>query len=408
MSNGLLTRCLALSLLISACGSSPTAASTAPAYTPPPDPCVSLPLDPARGPGLFFPGDATDGSGSFASDVDFAVGAKLAVVTDTWSVPEEMPAMVEVTRSEARADGTFTIHFAYASASVDPMGLVGPIDPVTTALSGRLGSGLAPGAVSIDIPQVTYEVTLPQGRLLQKMVRCSEERYVEQLWLETEADADGPTLVSSYFRNIPPRAPEVEPPFPGRTSHIIYVHGAIVREQGPNAVSPEFGPYRFRDIVSELGKTDAQVHAPLRAKDSSFQQGVQALTDQITALLHAGVAPYDITVVGASEGGIMSLVASTNLGNDGLSFVILGACSPWAQTHLKLDLHGRILSIYEQDDPFGSTCSAIAKKSHHVAAYREIPLHTGLHHGFLFRPLVEWLSPTLRWSQHLDVAPWGP
>jgi hypothetical protein len=160
--------------------------------------------------------------------------------------------------------------------------------------------------------------------------------------------------------------------------------------------------------VAELGKTDAQVHARLRPKSESFLQSVQALTDEIRALMRSGVQPYDIVVVGASEGGLLSLAASTTLANTQLSFVILGACSPWAQTNLKLNLHGRILSIYEQNDPFGNTCSPIAKKSTGVTAYRELPLHTKLRHGFLYRPIPEWLNPTLRWAQHLDVAPWGP
>lgn len=365
-------------------------------------------MDPSRGPGLYFPGDASDGAGSFVSEIPFATGTMFAVMGDTWSVPEELPPTVNVVKSEPLPDGTFKILFQYAVATGDPMGLVGPMRPVSTALTGKLGTGLAPGAVSVHNPQVTYEVTLPQGKLFQKMVRCTEETYVEQLWFEEEAQADGPELLSSTLKKIPPRSPEVEPPFPGRTTHIVYAHGAIVREQGPEAVSPEFGAYRFHEIVSELGKSDAQVHATIRPKGSSFQQGVQALVDEIQALLRAGVQPYDIVVVGVSEGGLLSMVASTTLANKQLSFVILGACSPWAQTNLKLNLHGRILSIYEQNDPFGNTCSPIAKKSTGVTAYRELPLHTGLRHGFVYRPIPEWLNPTLRWSQHLDVAPWGP
>jgi len=390
-------------------GSEPPPAARAPAFIPKPDPCVTVRHNPSRGPGLFFSANTADGAGRFVSDLSFAPGATFAVVGDSWSVPEELPAVVTVVRSEPLADGTFTIHFAYGSTPSDPMALVGPIDPVESPLAGRIGGGLAPVAASIGVPQLTYQVTLPEALLFQKMVRCTEERYVEQIWIETESDAEGPTLVSSYSRKIAPPGPDlVQTLRETQQQHIFYVHGAIVREQGPEAISKEFGAYRFHDIVKALEETGATVHAALRPKDSSFQQGVQALTDEISALLASGVRPNDITIIGASEGGIMSLVAATNLANDQLSFVIMGACSPWAETNLKLNLHGRILSIYEKGDAFGGTCSAIARKSTRVSAYREIPLHTGLRHGFLYRPLPEWINPTLRWAQQLNVAPWGP
>jgi hypothetical protein len=30
---------------------------------------------------------------------------------------------------------------------------------------------------------------------------------------------------------------------------------------------------------------------------------------------------------------------------------------------------------------------------------REIALETGLHHGFLYRPLPEWIEPVVEWSR---------
>lgn len=373
-----------------------------------PDPCALVPRDPNLGPRLFFATDAAEGSGSFVAAQPFAPGARFAVVADAWTVPEELPPLVTVTSSTAIGDGTFTVRFSYAQATSEPMAVVGPTEPSPTALSGRLGTGLPPAAVSIGVPQITYELTLPEGQhLSQKMVRCTQDSYVEQIWLESESDADGPVLISNERKTIAPPGPDLAA-VPTRATHLFYVHGAIVQTQGPDAVSAEFGQYRFRDIVAALGETSAQVHATLRAKDTSLEQGVRALSDEIRALLVAGVDPYDITVVGASQGGLISLMTSSNLANPRLSFVILGACSSWAESHLKLNLHGRILSIYEQGDRFGSSCSALAKRSRGVTAYREIPLHTGLRHGFLYRPLPEWINPTLRWQQHLNVAPWGP
>lgn len=405
------TRFLLLGLWVAGCGSAPPQSHT-PAPTrkaAAPDPCATLAHDPARGPGLFFANDTTEGVGTFISAVAFTPGATFAVVADTWAVPEELPPIVTVVNSTPFGDGTYSIRFNYAATPSEPLALVGPIEAVPAPLVGRLGTGLAPAATSIGIPQVTYEVTLPTGQLFQKMLRCTQASYVEQIWTETEAESEGPVLVSSTLKKIAPPGPDlVAAQLSQRKSHLFYVHGAIVQEQGPEAVSPELGAYRFHDIVEALAETGATVHAPLRAKGTSLEQGVRTLTDEIGALLASGVDPYDIIVVGASQGGIMSLIASSNLANDQLSFVILGACSSWSETNLKLNLHGRILSIYETGDPFGSSCSTTAAKSTGVRAYRELPLYTGLKHGFLYRPLPEWINPTLRWAQHLDVAPWGP
>jgi hypothetical protein len=357
---------------------------------------------------LYFATDASEGAGSFVSSQAISAGVTFAVVADAWTVPEELPPRVTVASSTPLGDGTFTVRFNYASATAEPMAVVGPIEPGATALSGRLGEGLPPAAVSIGIPQVTYQLTLPEGqKLFQKMVRCTQDGYVEQVWIESESDADGPVLISNERKRIPPPGPDLssEPP---RPTHLFYVHGAIVQTQGPDAVSPEFGKYQFSEIVAALGETSAEVHAPVRPKETSLAQGAQTLVSEIRALLASGVDPQDITVVGASQGGLISLIASTELANDRLNFVILGACSAWAQTNLKLKLRGRILSIYEQGDPFGDSCSAIARSSGRVAAYREVPLHTGLRHGFLYRPLPEWINPTLRWAQRLNVGPWGP
>ncbi|MEG3193874.1 hypothetical protein SNE32_16765, partial [Lysobacter sp. D1-1-M9] len=51
-------------------------------------------------------------------------------------------------------------------------------------------------------------------------------------------------------------------------AHIVYLHGKIVQQQGRNAVSPEYGPYEFDEIVEALGEGGARVHAPIRMGES--------------------------------------------------------------------------------------------------------------------------------------------
>lgn len=60
---------------------------------------------------------------------------------------------------------------------------------------------------------------------------------------------------------------------------------------------------------------------------------------------------------------------------------------------------GNILTIYEKSDPFG--VSALERKntsSCPIKHFQEIELNTGLGHGFLFKPLEEWIAPTIKWA----------
>ncbi len=60
---------------------------------------------------------------------------------------------------------------------------------------------------------------------------------------------------------------------------------------------------------------------------------------------------------------------------------------------------GNILTIYEKSDSFG--VSAIARKQAstcEINNFREIELNTGMGHGFLFKPLKEWIEPIKQWA----------
>jgi hypothetical protein len=66
-------------------------------------------------------------------------------------------------------------------------------------------------------------------------------------------------------------------------------------------------------------------------------------------------------------------------------------------TNSELDFYGNILSIYEKSDAAGS-CQLHTKNSKGIQQYKEIALNTGLKHGFLYKPLPEWLIPAKNWA----------
>jgi len=56
-----------------------------------------------------------------------------------------------------------------------------------------------------------------------------------------------------------------------------------------------------------------------------------------------------------------------------------------------------------QDSPIGvRTLSRCASRGHDATGlwdHEEIALHTGLAHGFIYRPLREWVEPATRWAE---------
>jgi hypothetical protein len=68
-----------------------------------------------------------------------------------------------------------------------------------------------------------------------------------------------------------------------------------------------------------------------------------------------------------------------------------------------LALHGRVLSIYESSDDVGGTCAPLFAQSPALAQHAELRLETGLRHGFLYRPLPEWVKPAIAWSERRET-----
>ncbi len=123
------------------------------------------------------------------------------------------------------------------------------------------------------------------------------------------------------------------------------------------------------------------------------------VAEQIRQLLKDGVSPENITVVGASKGAFITMLASTYLKNKNVNFVIIAGCGA-DRGFLKLvNLYGNILSIYEKSDVAGS-CREFFDDAKGLNKRKEVMLETGLAHGFLYRPMREWLIPTLDWANY--------
>jgi pimeloyl-ACP methyl ester carboxylesterase len=181
--------------------------------------------------------------------------------------------------------------------------------------------------------------------------------------------------------------------------YLFYLHGRIV-EDARRPISPQYGPYEYDEILNVLKSRGFVVISEQRPKGTDVKQYAAKVADQVRQLLKAGVPPRNITVVGASQGSFIAMLASTYLKNRDVNFVIIAGCAADEAFLKVVDLHGNVLSIYEKSDRAGS-CEKYRADATGLAKYEEMQLQTGMRHGFIYRPITEWVEATISWARGL-------
>ena len=210
----------------------------------------------------------------------------------------------------------------------------------------------------------------------------------------------GVTAAAMFFAGLAARAA----PQSGHSRHLIYVHGRIVQEQQiARPRSARFGYYELEKILDAFRERRFVVSGEIRPKTASVSDSADRVVKQIRRLLESGVPSDHITVVGASMGAAIALLASTRLQNPGVRFCVLGACLSESVRGLRADAgkgpSGRLLAIREASDDLIGPCPGWKdEESPSGLIAREIVLNTGLSHGFLYRPLPEWVAPVAEWA----------
>lgn len=188
-----------------------------------------------------------------------------------------------------------------------------------------------------------------------------------------------------------------DPADPG-ARYLFYLHGRIVEQQGPEAVSPRFGAYAFHDIVAALGARGHHVIAEQR--DPGGLDYVERLVRHVDQLMAQGVPAQNIAVVGFSKGGYMTLRAANQLQNAEIRFAILAGCIEGviSGTDRSADgLQGRVLSMVDAADDLAGSCVPFFERNPQIAAPRDVVFRTGAAHGLFYRADPVWLDPLLDW-----------
>jgi len=191
----------------------------------------------------------------------------------------------------------------------------------------------------------------------------------------------------------------------GGRGYLIYLHGRIVQEQqSKRPRHPQFGFYELKGILEAFRSEGFVVSGEIRPKSASVSDSADRVVEQVRKLLESGVRASNITVVGASMGAGIALLASARLQNPEVRYCVLGACLSESVKGLVAEEgkgpRGHVLSIREASDDSTSPCRPWKNESSYGSSLvtREIVLHTGLSHGFLYRPLPEWMSPVVAWA----------
>lgn len=196
-----------------------------------------------------------------------------------------------------------------------------------------------------------------------------------------------------------------------RTSsrHIIYLHGWIIQDQQiTRPEHPIFGFYEWDEILASFQDQGFVVSGKIRPQKATVPESAADLVAQIRGLLDAGVPASHLTVVGASMGASIALMAASQLGDEEVRFVLVGTCLS-ANVNRIVERggavpKGQILAIREATDTVTNPCPAWGADPESAMPdnFREIVIDTGLSHGFLYRPLPQWVQPVWDWAKAVD------
>ena len=187
--------------------------------------------------------------------------------------------------------------------------------------------------------------------------------------------------------------------------HLIYLHGRIIQEQqSARPQHPQHGYYELEQILDAFGSRGFVVSSEIRPKTASVSESADRVVEQVQRLLASGVPADHVTVVGASMGASIAFQASVRLHNPDVRFALLGACLSESVRSLAAEggkaPSGHLLAVREASDDVEGSCPAWSEQRKPGSTFvgREIVVHTGLGHGFLYRPLPEWVNPVLEWA----------
>ncbi len=188
------------------------------------------------------------------------------------------------------------------------------------------------------------------------------------------------------------------PSLPDVTSrYLFYLHGLIVEEAGIRPKSEDHGYYEYELILSQLAWEGFTVISEVRDRGTKVKPYASKIAGQIRLLLEGNVPPKNITVVGASKGGIICAYVSAILKESGINYIFLAGLFERCLQDEELVLFGDILSIHDRSDKLPITPEKYFQRSQGMGRSKALILNLDVGHGLIYKPYQEWIEPLVDW-----------
>lgn len=188
---------------------------------------------------------------------------------------------------------------------------------------------------------------------------------------------------------------------------LFFLHGMFCEIYGPNGMHPLYGVYDYYGIIKAFEDVGFIVVSEVRQRGTNPYKYSGKVARQIRTLLGYNVPPEQITVVGFSKGGIITLYAAEKLKNPKVNFVIITGFSNKTdrllgnyKKQIKSSspfMRGRFLYLYDSSDRKCALCQRAFELASKKNSYKEIKIDSSLGHGFFYQPKQEWIGPVVKW-----------
>jgi hypothetical protein len=178
--------------------------------------------------------------------------------------------------------------------------------------------------------------------------------------------------------------------------YVFYSHGLIVEGDNLMPVDERWGVYDFiavRKALTDPSYNLISYHRPNKTVPDEF---AEKLAVDVRKLMAAGVQPENITLLGFSRGGEITLLASDKLRLDKINTILLAVCGGFVKDHKEYQAYGNVYSIYETSD-FAGSCQFLKSRNKKIHSFQETSISTGKEHGTFYQPMPQWLDQVKAW-----------
>jgi dienelactone hydrolase len=202
-----------------------------------------------------------------------------------------------------------------------------------------------------------------------------------------------PLTATAQLSDVPD-VPQVD------AKYMIYLHGAGIEKAGIVRAGEE-----YQDIVKAFQGRGFTVISEVRSSDTKPNEYGRKVAGQVKALITKGVPPQNITVVGFSKGGLITLVSAAAGDDPKVNYAVLAGCFQKGKefynafaNNVAPKMKGRMLSLYDASDPDFGTCTDLFAAAGDKVAGKEIRFETGQGHGLFKKPVDQWVRPLADWA----------